>query len=314
MLLGLARATRGQVLDGVVSVDPVALADVLAAVGPQRTSDGRTVTADDAVALLLQDAYARYPDKDARSAVLTSTARAVFTAVAGGAGEPAVLAERLGHAVATGHLKVYSRVPDEQAAIATTDLAGALRTGAAPYLQVVTQDAGASKLSYYLRRTVTYDGVLADRLLDLGDGRGPQPVEEATVRVTLTNTAPASGLPAYVTLREDLPGGRAPVPGRSNTLVSVYLGRGGQLLGATLGGEPVAVSSETEQGLAVLTTALQLDPGASRTLELRVRQPAAPGDRLVYVQQPLVVADTVQVTRRDALDPTVQAQGGGSAR
>ncbi len=292
--LALWRETRGEQLDGVLSVDPVALSDVLAATGPQPVADGRTVSAEDAVALLLVDAYARYPDQERRDAVLTSTAESAFRAVAAGAGAPLALAERLGHAAATGHLKLYSTSPAEQEALRRTSLAGALPADRGPYLSVVTQDAGASKLSVYLDRTVTVTGGLSAELQDYGDGRGPQRQHVAEVAVTLTSTAPASGLPDYVVLREDLPGGAAPVRGRMNHAVSVYLGRGGQLDGATRDGVPLPMSSETEQGMAVFTTAVELDPGQSTTLLLRVRQPA-PEDGLVYAQQPLVRDDALVV-------------------
>ncbi len=304
VMLSLWAATHsGQVLDGVLSVDPPGLADILQATGPLAAKDGSRLAADSVVQHTLSDAYRLFPDKTRRSAVLSHDAETVFAALTTGAGDTLSLGERLGHAAQTGHLKFYASRPLVQDELATTTVAGALPTTAAPYLSVVTQDGNNDKLSYYLRRDISYDGtVLADEL-DFGDGRGPQPQELATVTVRLRNTAPGSGLPDYVAPRTDLSTGRPIPPGRMRVAVSVYLGRNGQLEAATVDGTPRGLTSQTEQGMAVFTTAVDIDPGSSTTLVLRVRQPTRVGQPLLVVQQPLVIPDTLVVRRRDVLRP-----------
>jgi hypothetical protein len=203
------------------------------------------------------------------------------------------LVERLGNAVVTQHLKLFSADRAAQQELQTTDLAGALPK-TKPLLLVETQDAGATKLSYYLRRRVEYRGRLAPIVRDFGNGRGAAAVEFGDVTITLTNTAPKSGLPSYVTTRKDLPAGSAPPVGQSNHLVSVYLGESGQLDSATLDGQSLQMVSETEQGLAVFSTLVSLNPGQSHVLVLHVQQPTIVGQPITYVEQPLATADTLQ--------------------
>jgi hypothetical protein len=300
VMLALWSATHaGDKLDGVLSIDPVGLADVLRATGPVLIPAGRQLTADSFVPFTLSEVYGLYPDKDQRSAVLTAAAKSVFEALVSGAGTPARLAERLGHAALQRHLQVFSAHPVEERALGGTSVAGALPRAAAPLLSVITQDAGASKLSYYLRREITYDGALSTERQDFGDGRGPVPQELATVTVKLTNTAPASGLPPYVTLREDAARPARRPAGQINVSFSLYLGRLGQLDEVKRDGQRIAMNSETELGLSVFTAALTLDPGQSSTFVLRVRQPTRPGSSLVVVPQPVVFPDRFLVRQRD---------------
>jgi hypothetical protein len=263
--------------------------------------DGTTISADTVVKQTLVDAYALYTDKERRSAVLTEDARSVFAALTHGTGGTLVLGERLGHAVVTGHLKFYSAHLAVQARLVTTAVAGALPVEAAPYLSVITQAGNNDKLSYYLRRDVTYVGHLLTTEQDFGDGKGPQPQESGVLTITLRNTAPASGLPDYVAPGTDATTGEAIPRGRVRLSVSVYLGRSGQLLSGAVDGKPRPFGSETERGLAVLTTPVEIPAGGTVTLRLNVLQPAHIGQSLFLVQQPLVSDDTVSVTRRDDL-------------
>jgi hypothetical protein len=291
-MLGMWAATHdGQQLDGVVSLDPLALSDVLQATGSLRQPDGRLLSPGTFPPYVLSEAYRLYPDKKRRTEALTVAARTVLDAVVDGRGRSSILAERLGHAMTGRHLAVYSRDAAEQAQLARTPLAGALPRTAAPVLGVMTQEALASKLSFYLRRTIRYDGQPVTSALDLGGPAGPEPVQYATVTVTLRNAAPRTGLTEYVAPSVDITNGRPVVPGTDRIAVSVYLGRAGAVLEARLDGRPISLTSETEQGMSVVTTAVTLPPGGTATLQLRVVQPAAPGAPLTVIKQPLVIED-----------------------
>lgn len=292
LLAGLWRAQTGRRVDGVVLVDPVALARVLQVTGPVVLPDGSRLTAENAVRLLLVDVYARFPRAAdaARNTYLQQAARVVLDRFLAAPASPA-WGRAVADAAATGHLQLWSARPPVQELLAESTAGGALRA-AGPYLHVVTQDAGGSKLGPYLQRTVKYAGRPTGEAVDLGDG--PVAEEQATVTVELANQAPPA-LPEYVTLRPDDP--RAP-RGQAKTWVSVYLGRGATLLGATLDGRPVALESSTEQGLAVFSAFVTTDRGATSRLLLLVRQPARRGEALLWRQQPLL-RDDVLVVRRD---------------
>lgn len=282
-------------LDGVIAVDPVTLADLLAVTGPMTTSDGHRLTKDNAVDFVLRDAYAIYPSKEDRSKALTETAKLVFRAVTASGANTVRLAAALAHATGDQHLQVFSTRPDEEAALRATQIAGELPDGAAPFLEVVTQDFGGDKLSYYLRRSVTYQGRLSDALVD--EGSGYQAMEDATLTVTLTNTAPASGLPEYVTTRPDLPPGVTVPVGQLLSQLELYLGPGTTVSSATKDGRQVQLDGALEKDLTVLSTRFTLNPGQSTTFVLQVSQPTTPGAPLIYRQQPLVTPDTVRITQ-----------------
>lgn len=115
-----------------------------------------------------------------------------------------------------------------------------------------------------------------------------------TVTVTLTSTAPARGLPPYVVLREDQ-GAPAGNPRAENYLwVSLYAGVGSGFTGATLDGRPRLLSSDVERGHAVLSTYVRLAAGQTRTLVVRLREPAA-GPVLTVRPQPLVAPEPLTV-------------------
>jgi hypothetical protein len=289
-------------LDGTVLVDPVALALLLGATGPVTLTDGTRLTEGDAVQVLLSDVYRHFPRSQdaARNEYLQEAARRVFGALSRPRLDGRKLADRIVRAVGSGHLQVWSADPSIERSLARSRAGGALPT-AGPFLEVVTQDFGGSKLGVYQRRAISYDARPTGEAVDLGSG--PESEEAAVVTVRLHNTAPAHGLPAYVTLRPDAPSSR---PGQSKTWLSVYLGPRATVAGVTLDGAAVATQSDTEEGLSVFSLVLTVDPGQTRTVVLRVRQPATAGQPLRYRQQPLVVPDDLAVHRqgaRRAVDP-----------
>jgi len=295
ILTALWHRQFGEQLDGVIFVDPVALADLLGATGPVTLSDGTRITSQNAVRVLLVEAYSRFSSRqDAeRNSYLTETARRVVRRLTQPGLHAERVVERVSQAASSGHLQVVATAPPVEEQLRQARYGGALRADG-PYLSVVTQDVGGSKLGAYLHRAITYTGTPTGEATDLG--HGPELEEDATVAVTLTNAAP-TGLPAYVTARPDDP--RAPV-GQAKYWVSVYLGQDGTLLDATLDGRHLAVTSGTDEGLAVFSTFVTIDRGASRTLRLHVRQPARPGEPLTYRQQPLLRADELTVRRKGA--------------
>ena len=293
ILAGLSRLQLGVPVDAVVLVDPVALADLLRATGPVDVPGVGPVSATNATRVLLKDVYARYPstrDQAQRKQAMSRAFDAVIARLGGPV--PGKLGPQVVHAVASGHLRVYATNPALQAELARSRVAGALPHNG-PLLSVITQDAGGSKLDYYLERAVSYVAAPSAVAVDLGVG--PETVENGKVTVTLHSTAPARGLPPYVTVRADDPGAR-PV-GQLKTWLSVYLGPRSTYSGATLDGRPVALSSGVEQGLTVLSTFVTVDPGGSRTLVIDLQQPAAPGSALLWVQQPRLEQDALDVRR-----------------
>lgn len=295
ILAGLSARQLHRPVDGVAFVDPVALSYVLRATGPVAVPGLGSVSAGNAVALLLKDAYAHYSgaaQQPARKEALRKALDQVVVRLQSPVGGQ--LARELARAVSTGHLQLYATDDSLERELLRSRVAGALPDHG-PYLSVVTQDVGGSKLDYYLDRSVTYVGRASGLAVDVGEG--PRDEELATVTVQLHNGAPKAGLPPYVTTRADIGGGSAP-RGQLRSWVSLYLGPGGSYSRALLNGQPVAMSSGVEKGLTVLSTFVTVDPGQTITLQLQVSQPARAGQVLLWRQQPRLRPDVLRLSRQ----------------
>ena len=103
---------------------------------------------------------------------------------------PSVLAATLGPSVAGGHLRLWSPEAEAQALFERIGADGTLEAppDGSDFVQVLTQNASESKIDWYLRRALTYEPTV-----DLDTG-----AIEATATVTLTNTAPTSGVSTYI--------------------------------------------------------------------------------------------------------------------
>ncbi len=122
---------------------------------------------------------------------------------------------------------------------------------------------------------------------------GCGPTREVTVTVRLTNNAPSSGLSYYVTHRSDAHS--YPVkPGDNRLLVAYAATTGAQMKDVTIDGAPATAAAGVERGHPVFTVDLELPRGATRTITLRLAEPAAAGTPEV-LRQPLVRPLTVAV-------------------
>ncbi len=277
------KAGAGRSVDGTISVDPTTLAYLVAATRPAVLADGQVVRAQDLVRLTESTVYSTMPDQSAREAFFASVGRAAYHAVSSGSGSTSDVLSALGRAAGEGRLLIASNHPDEQKLLTTTPLGGALPRGPGAYLAVVSQNAAASKLDYWLRRSTDY------RLVRKPDGSA-----DVTVTVRITNAAPA-GLPYYVRQRQDP--GRPSVdnPTEQNALsLSIYTGVGSDYTGGTLDGRPVAFAAGQEDGHSVATTYVTVNRGATSTVVLHVTEPVA-GKVLTVRPQPMVEPERITV-------------------
>jgi Protein of unknown function (DUF4012) len=238
----LARAIwRQQVgadVDGVLSIDPGALADVLGATGPVNLPGGQKLTETNTVQLLLNTVYLKIADAKAQDAFFAATSGSVFNAILGGQGKPANVVDALAQAAREGRLMVWSAHKNEQALLSGTVLSGELVgvEGRSPVIGIYLNDGTAAKIGYYLRTDVvaTPTGCRQD---------GSQTL---TVRVTLTNTAPANA----ADLPPSLTGGGNIVPaGQVRTNVLLYAPSGGRVDDVRVSGGEPGVFSQIHNGL-----------------------------------------------------------------
>ncbi|WP_367322970.1 DUF4012 domain-containing protein [Streptomyces sp. HUAS ZL42] len=271
-------AHSGQKVDGAFALDPGALSGLLSASGSARLADGTPVTAANVVALTERTSYATYQDIPERKEFFLDVARAVSQRLLDSADDPSrrpALLAALHQQFEGGRIKVWSAHPAEQRDLQQRPLGGALPTGPAPLAGLVVTNAAGTKLDYYLDRSLVWAPGLCTEY-----GR------EVTATVRLSNRAPASGLPAYVTQRVDNPPYRTR-PGDNRLLVSYFASERAKLVKATLDGRRTLMSGAVERGHPVYTLDLELPAGSSRTLVLHLLEP--PTDRAPTVlRQPLV--------------------------
>ncbi|HSL57386.1 MAG TPA: DUF4012 domain-containing protein [Acidimicrobiales bacterium] len=181
------RRATGTAVDGVIALDPVALAAVLAATGPV-VVDGDEVSAETAVRELLIDQYEDLTTdgdpqqlQEQRRDRLGAIAAATFDRLRSGV-DPVPLARHLADPIAARHLLVWSAHADHQRAWSAAGVDGELDEHS---LLLSLVNRGGNKLDPYLEVRAHLD------VSATADGA------EATVRVVLTNTAPV-GLPRHV--------------------------------------------------------------------------------------------------------------------
>ena len=285
--VGMWKTKTGQQLDGALAVDPTALSYLLKVTGPARLADGSVVSAQNVIALTQQTQYVKYGsqtlrDRTARKDYLASLAKAVAARVTRG-GNANRTVQALSKAAKERRLAVWSADPALERLIVTGGWGGVLDAEGAPFSAFVVNNAAGSKLDYYLHRTMTY------RRLDCGLGG------VAVANLTLTNAAPKSGLPAYVTTRGDHPPAGSK-PGDNKLIVTYYATPGAELQSMTLNGAPLIVATVPENGLVTATVSIELPAGATRTLHVIFSEPAATAP-VQILNQPLV--NTMAVTNHD---------------
>ena len=145
-------------VDGVFSLDPVAVSYMLKAVGAVEVR-GVTLTPENAVDELLHNVYLRYEDPKKQDRFFRDVAQAMFDKVSSGVAEPQDLIAGLARAAREGRVYVHSFDADEQAALADSDVSGELVTEQTqtPQINVTMNDATGAKMSYFLRSSVVVD-------------------------------------------------------------------------------------------------------------------------------------------------------------
>lgn len=267
LMSAMWRTARGERLDGVLSVDPVALSHVLRGTGPVRVDPALSLDAENAVATLLNQVYLDLPAPDDQDAFFRLVAKRVFQAVASGQGRPQQVLEGLATSAAQRRVLVWSAHPEEQRLIAPTRLAGALpvRARRAPQVGVYLNDGSQAKLGYYLDYHVE---VRSDSCR-----RGRQTLD-VTVHL-------ASRVPRDTTRLSDyMLSSRSGVPeGTLQTALHLYAPTGGRVAGGRLDGESLVLTSWRHLGRPVVTETIALAPGQRSTLRFTLVSGAGQTDR-----------------------------------
>jgi hypothetical protein len=265
----------GETVDGVVSIDPVALSYILGAVGPVTMADGQVITKDNVVELTESTTYIRFAaDNKARKAYLQDVAAAVVRKMTGHLDSPRQLLDALGKAVGEGRIAVWSSSPDEQKLVEETPLAHTVPDDAAPYAGVIINNLGGNKLDYYLTRQIEYSAGACDSA-----------TRKSAVTVQLTSNVPDGPLPDYVVGAEGLSDFKVEIPRGSNvTSVSLLATKDATLTGVFVNGVKTRAFGGADRGHPIYEVQLALQPGRPVVVRYELSEPTTPGAARVPIQ------------------------------
>lgn len=257
------KAQTGIDVAGVIVVDPVVLSYLLEAVGPVTVADGKQLTGENAVPLLLNEVYQRYSAPEAQDAFFASAAGAIFQSVLQGQGSTAGMLTALARATEEHRVLMWATDPDEQSIVAGTTLAGELPSTDEHTARfgVYLNDGTGSKMSYYLKPEVSLDW-------DKCQGTGGGSPRTLTLTLELSNGAPLdaqTSLPPYVTGN----GVYGVAPGSATVISNLYLPQGYELLSASASNGST-YEEATLEGRQVLTFGMNLEPQTSASVTVVV--------------------------------------------
>ncbi|MDQ0674017.1 hypothetical protein QFZ36_001578 [Pseudarthrobacter siccitolerans] len=293
----------GQNVDGVLSIDPIALGYILDATGPVGIADPELtaviaatglpaeLTGRNVVQTLLSDVYAKIERPELQDAYFAGVAQEVFRALSNGKGDAKALLSGLTRASTEGRVHIWSAQNEEQGVISAYTLSGSV---AGPSVQpaqfgVYFNDGTGAKMDYYVKRTVQIVKECPQ------DG-----YERTTVRVSATNAAPqnaAAVLPDYVT-----GGGAFGVPpGSVQTNIVVYGPVQANVETLSVDGTRTEFAPHIHSNRPVAVFAVRLGVGESKTMDFTF-------SKIVQHTEPnVVVTPTVQDVK-DVTLPTLRAR------
>jgi hypothetical protein len=278
----------GRAVDAVIGVDAAAMAGVVSLTGPIEV-DGRQLGAGALEDFILTGQYIDYEgDEEGRLNALDELTRRPFELLASGTiPSPITLGDVIGPLVANDHLRVVSFDNAEAQALDALDTADAfpISTGQ-DLLAVITQNTGENKIDTFLQREVLYQV-----LYDEGTGE-----TQASVTITLTNSAPSSGLPDAIIGNND-----QGLPFGTNAMnVEIYSPLG--LRGALLDDQLTSVGLDEAFGWSRYGLDVEIPPGETIVvrIDLAGELDVSDGYRLDIEHQPLVNDDLVTLDIRRA--------------
>lgn len=275
---------KGTKVGGTVTMNPIALSALLQLTGPISV-DGwpEPISADNAQRVLLHDQYVVLAGPPREDFLARVTEAVVGRLTSGSLPGPAEMARVLGPMVRDGHLMLHSASEVEQRVLEQLRAAGAMLPVRGDYLQVVTQNAGESKIDYFQRREVTYEPAIDATTGEI----------EAKLRIRIHNDAPATGLPEYVI------GGRTAATrglGVSELWLNVYTPL--ELASATVDGRSENFDTDDELGRLVHSGFVFVPPGGTLEVVLTLRGRLDLADdtyRLEVQRQPTINPDKILV-------------------
>ena len=281
--LELWRLQTGEILDGFIATDPIALSYLLKAIGTVTLPDGFQINSDNLVEETLKSAYKRYEnDNMARKEFLVTIMKSTFSKLLAREFSALKMPQALSHSIEENRLLFYSTSKQTQGENEETRLAGSLNVRADNQYRVVILNTDASKLDYYLDREVEIETLTCT----------PNPTTQVTVYLK-NRVVNAQDLPPYVLTRADKGKPKELVSGQHRFKVFIYGPYKSTLIGGSLGsGAEGNARQAFERERPIFIEDIDLAPDAS---EVIVAQFKGGTGRLTASSQPLVRPEIVKI-------------------
>lgn len=265
-------------LDGVLSVDPLALAELMRGTGPVRVADDVVLSAGNVVAALLNQAYQVLDTQEEQNTFFENVAREIFDSMMAGAGDQQQAIRGLASAGGQHRVLVWSAHADEQAALEGTAVSGALvgESGSRPHIGMYLNDSTAGKMDYYLqyRSSAAAVDCRQDGAQDL----------RATLALTSTMPQDFQALSRWI-----LGTGQFAPQGAIAFNLRIYGPHDGEITGMTVDGQPHSVTADRHKGRQVALLPVTLDPGQEMVVTADIRTAEGQSDDGVFSVTPGMV-------------------------
>jgi hypothetical protein len=254
----------GKKVDGVIAIGQGVVQTMVSATGPINV-DGNELDSSNIVDFLTNGVYGKYPDKTKKDQVVGDVVAAVFAQLSAGKFSLNGLITGASQNHTDDRIQAWSSLPADQSQFVFAGIAGVLPDSSGPTVAVTVNNRGGNKLDQFLH-------VKADYALGICTSQIARPSD---LKVTVTNAAPTSGLPAYVTPRND-PGSH-PIVGSNLELVTVYAPVGALQKKFSLDGKFAFYQPGTERNHPYYSFYVELNPGQTRVLDLTWTEPVKSG-------------------------------------
>jgi hypothetical protein len=265
----------GQEVDGVISVDPVALSYLLEATGPI-TVDDRRLTSKTFVDEIVHQPYLRYQDdRAAEDAFFAEVLTTTFDRLLDPRTSSSALVTALSRGATEGRLLVHSAKGAEQDRLDGTRVAGAFPTGSGGAAQagVYVNDATGSKMGYFL----DYDA----RISSVSCAGGVIGFS-GSLRIHSTAPADAASLPPTVTG----PGTYGVARGDHLNVFDLVAPAGGEITDVVVNGVKSTGTNRTFEGRPIVSVPILLEPGDVVTLTWRATSGAGHSGGVELISTP----------------------------
>ena len=258
---------RNEKIDGVLFIGQGVVSELSGAVGDINVR-GVTVGPANVIDFLSKDIYAKFTNVQVKDAVVGEIAKEMFSRVIAGKVQAGNFLKAAAADPTGDRIMAWSQDKAVQQQFAQYQVTGEISDKFGPNIAVTVNNAGGNKLDAYA--TVKVDYTLGTCNVDTFTGYQGR---MSRVTIDITNNAPTSGLPAYVTARLDAFFGEERPKGSNRELVTVYGPVGSEAESVTVNGEADFVSTGMDRNRPLWIFEVTLLPGEKKTLVVNMVEP-----------------------------------------